>query len=213
MNWVWATASSAKSKQDNHHMKMIVTGFTPFGEVAVNPSALIVEHLAETMPAVTAEVLPTEFHKAGRRIIHLLDSEQPDVLVCLGVADKRTSITPERIAVNVNDAPIPDNAGMLVSGAAIDDDGPVGYFSTLPIAEMVAAMQARNIPASISNHAGAYVCNHVFYTARHHIERCGYATRTGFIHVPGMQSAANPDGMPLAMMIDGIEICLQVIAR
>jgi pyroglutamyl-peptidase len=196
-------------------MKILLTGFTPFGAVETNPSQLIVEHFTSRVThdgsvTIIAEVLPTVFETAGSRIRALIREHHPDAVVSLGVAQSRNAIHLERVALNLNDAGIPDNAGDLAQGRLIVPDGPLAYWSTLPIESMLAALKSRDIPATISNHAGAYVCNHVFFSARHEIEQLGRSIPCGFIHVPAI--GTEPPGLPLATMIAAVDQCLTVLA-
>jgi pyroglutamyl-peptidase len=194
-------------------MNILITGFTPFGEVERNPSQLIVECLAERQPDLRTLVLPTEYHAAAEKVLTALREWQPDAVVSLGVAQSRTAITLERIAVNVDDASIPDNGGVLKTGDLIEPEGAIAYWSTLPLQPMLSALQTRGIPAAISNHAGTYVCNHVFYAARHYIEQQGLHIPCGFIHVPGLLKVdgETTTGMPLEQMVEAVEICLAVL--
>jgi pyroglutamyl-peptidase len=203
-------------------MVILVTGFEPFGGIAENPSQAIVEALrqrpaSERRAEIVTEILPCEFRAAGERIAKLIRELQPAAVVSVGLAAGATAIRLERHALNLNDARNPDNAGDLASGRPIDPAGPIGYWSTLPIDDMLQALKARDIPAMITNHAGAYVCNHVFFTARHEIERAGLGTPSGFVHVPLMteQDAPVPPGgasLPLATMVQALECCLDVLA-
>jgi pyroglutamyl-peptidase len=195
-------------------MRILLTGFEPFGEVAVNPSQVIVEAIAARgLPNVITAVLPVTFGAAGDCIRSLIGAHEPDAVICLGVASSRTAINLERVALNVNDAPLADNAGVLASGEPIAADGPVGYWSTLPLKGMLGALAARDIPAVISNNAGAYVCNHVFYAARHALEQSGRAIPCGFIHVPPITQDKDAPGLPLAVMVEAVMVCLEVVAR
>ena len=204
-------------------MAILVTGFEPFGGVPENPSQAIVEALkqrpaAERRAEIVAEILPCEFRAAGERLVSLIRELRPDAVVSIGLAAGAAAIRLERVALNLNDAARPDNGGDLATGRLIDPDGPIGYWSTLPIEAMLAALKAREIPSSITNHAGAYVCNHVMYTARHEIERSGLDIPSGFVHVPLMteQEAVVPPGgatLPLATMVEAIETCLDVLAE
>ena len=203
-------------------MVILVTGFEPFDGLAVNPSQAIVDSLARTgsvSPGIelVTEILPTEFRAAGDRIVMLIREHQPDAVVSVGLAASAFAIRLERHALNLNDSLRPDNGGDLASGRLIDPDGPIGYWSTLPLDAMLRALKGRDIPAIISNHAGAYVCNHVFYTARRELERSGRDTPCGFIHVPLMadQDAPLPPGaarLPLATMVEAVACCLGVLA-
>ena len=196
-------------------MKILLTGFTPFGTVAVNPSQLIVECIAERgrFPDLVTEILPVEYVRAGARLRQLIHESQPEAVVCLGVAESRSAINLERVALNVNDASIPDNAGDLASGQRIVEDAPVAYWSTLPIEKMRDELAKRNIPVTISNHAGAYLCNHAFYVTRHEIECLGWEIPCGFIHVPALCETTSDDcaGLPLDVMVQGVEACLECL--
>jgi pyroglutamyl-peptidase len=189
-------------------MKILLTGFEPFGKVTDNPSQRVVEHFAAKGQAnlITA-VLPVEYLAASAILEDFLESYQPDAVLMLGVAQMRDSINLERIAININDAKIADNAGNLKSGQAIIEDAPAAYWSTLPLEAMYEAIQKTGIAVNYSNHAGAYLCNHVFFYARHHLETAGRGhIPCGFIHLPDMGEEAPK--MPLSTIIQAIELAL-----
>jgi pyroglutamyl-peptidase len=192
-------------------MKILLTGFEAFGKVADNPSQRVVEHFAAKQEAnlITA-VLPVEYEAVNRLMPELLAKHRPDAVLMLGVAQMRDSINLERIAININDAKIADNTGNLKSGQPIVDDAPVGYRSTLPLEAMYEAIQAEGIAVTYSNHAGAYLCNHVFYLARHWLD-CKDLVHIpcGFIHIPDMGDEA--PNMPLSKMIRAVEKALRVL--
>jgi pyroglutamyl-peptidase len=187
--------------------KILITGFEPFREVTTNPSQIVVEHLAkQNNPDLITEVLPVVYRKAEERIKALLHEHQPDAVIMLGVAQKREEINLERIAVNLDDATIPDNNGRPMRGTRIFDDAPVGYWSTLPLESMHAAITQAEIPVKFSNHAGTFLCNHVFYIARHTLEIAGRGSiPCGFIHLPSMEA------LPIETQIQAIERCLELI--
>jgi pyroglutamyl-peptidase len=203
-------------------MKILVTGFEPFGGIAVNPSQAIVSALREAGDVrdgvrLVTEILPCEFRAAGERIVAMIRERTPDAVVSLGLAANSSMVRLERHALNLNDALRPDNGGDLATGRAIDPAGPIGYWATLPLDAMLTALKERDIPSIISNHAGAYVCNHVFYTARREIECQGTGVPSGFIHVPliAEQEAEPPPGaakLPLATLVAAVETCLDVLA-
>jgi pyroglutamyl-peptidase len=153
---------------------VLVTGFEPFGEHAVNPSALI----AKSFDGV---VLPVSFARAADALRVAIDERDPDVVVCLGLADGDTAISAERFAHNIEEADVIDNDGARGSGAEIDPAGPLALRSTLPVDAIVAALREEGFPAEISRDAGGYLCNHIFYVLMQTLDpkRIG-----GFVHVP-----------------------------
>jgi pyroglutamyl-peptidase len=196
-------------------MRVLLTGFEPFADFEINPSQCIVEHFQrQQRDDVIARILPTEYQASGERIAAAIRDTNPDAVISLGVAQSRRTISLERIAVNVDDTPIVDNAGKLACGERIAVDGPVAYWSTLPLEALQTALEARGIPVSISNHAGAYICNHAFYSARHTLEALGRSIPCGFIHVPDLPHGEGEDahGLALEVMIEAVETCLDVLA-
>jgi len=200
-------------------MRILVTGFEPFGAVNVNPSEQIVRKLTEVARAekrddLVTEILPTEFTAAGKKIRRLIRAIRPEAVVCLGVAPSREIICLERVALNLDDEESPDNAGRIRIGRRIQRDAPVAYWTTLPLKEIRRAMEKAGIPSKISNHAGTYVCNHVFYCARHEVERMKSSAPCGLIHVPAIRrrgKGARARGLPLSKMIVAMECCLNVL--
>jgi pyroglutamyl-peptidase len=196
-------------------MKTLLTGFVPFGDVAVNPSQLIVQQIAQRreFPELLTAVLPVEFAVAGDCIRQLIRDLLPEAVLCLGVAQNRDAINLERVALNLDDARIPDNAGQRIFGEPIVSDGPVGYWSTLPLEPMEKALRELEIPVIMSNHAGAYLCNHVFFSARHELECQQRKVPCGFVHVPRLCETASEDcaGLSLDTMVKAIECCLHCI--
>ncbi len=151
-----------------------------------NPTVEIAQYLnGKTIDEyeITSRILTVDFNHSGQEMVKAIEEVKPNVVVALGLAGNRRHITPERIAVNCNDGP-EDNQGYKPSGEKIVDDGPDGYFSTLPIYEMVGIMKQHGYPASISNSAGTYLCNHVMYQALHYAKTTGLVDQAGFIHIP-----------------------------
>jgi pyroglutamyl-peptidase len=200
---------------------ILLTGFNPFGDLDVNISELIVESIAERARAsgrtgLVTEVLPTEYRRAGDRIRGLIRQFKPDAVLGLGVAAGTRGLRLERVALNLDDCTEPDNSGEVALGRTIDADGPAAYFSTLPLGPLLEALEKVGVPAFISNHAGAFLCNHLFYVARHEAEQSGIPCRCGFIHVPAacgqVSKAGDGDAaMPLSRLVEGIECCLNVL--
>ncbi|WP_246944391.1 pyroglutamyl-peptidase I [Bacillus pinisoli] len=166
--------------------KLLLTGFVPFLEFRVNPTEEIAKALDGKVIGdyeVVGRVLPVEFSQTAVRAIELYEEVQPDVVIHLGLAGGRSKITPERIAINCSDGAA-DNSGVVLEDATIKEDGPDGYFSTLPIRKFVNVLKENNLPATISNSAGTYLCNFVMYNTLHYIQQQGKQTRAGFVHIP-----------------------------
>ncbi|MES2463536.1 MAG: pyroglutamyl-peptidase I [Armatimonadota bacterium] len=167
--------------------KILLTAFEPFGGERINPSleaARALENLHFEHARIEIAVLPVARFQAEALAIEQLRAAQPDVVLMLGQAGRRSQVTPERVAINVDDFPIPDNAGNQPRGEPIIPEGPVGYFSSLPIQAMVDELKKASIPAAISNTAGTYLCNRLFYRVMHCIAAEQLPIRAGFIHVP-----------------------------
>ncbi|MGC4193130.1 MAG: pyroglutamyl-peptidase I [Thermomicrobiales bacterium] len=199
------------------HLTVLMTGFAPFGGETVNPSWQAVQRVAATWdgPAtLTVVELPVVFGESAGVLHRVMRQVQPDLVIAVGQSGGRTQVTPERIAINVDDARIPDNVGNQPIDAPIDPDGPAAWFTTLPVKRAVAAMRDREIPAAVSNSAGTYVCNHVFYHLMSIIAAEFPATRGGFIHVPfsteQVAASGSPQpGLPVATIADGLTIMLR----
>jgi pyroglutamyl-peptidase len=191
--------------------KVLLTGFEPFGTATSNPSGEIVKQISGDN--IVTATLPVAYAQSAEHLLALIAEHNPDVVICLGQAEGRAQITPEKIAINLDDARLPDNAGVQRSDVKILDDGPDAYFSTLPIKEMVDAAKAVGVPASVSLSAGAFLCNHVFYVAQNKF--AGTKVRSGFVHVPLMDSQA-PEfpglpTMPLDQMVKAVRAMLEVL--
>ena len=166
--------------------RVLVTGFEPFGGETTNPSAdaaALLPSLVDGASIITA-TLPVAYGQALSVLEDLLAKHQPDLVLCLGQAGGRAAMTPERVAINVDDAPIADNAGKQPIDVPVVEQGPAAYFSTLPIKAIVAAIRAEQIPAAVSNTAGTFLCNHVFYGLMHLVATRYPDSRAGFIHIP-----------------------------
>ena len=196
--------------------RVLLTGFQPFHRASSNPSEAIVnEIVSRKIPEVFGEVLPVVFGESTQRLLTRIEEVQPDVVIALGQAEGRNQITPERIAINLDDARIADNAGNTPSDTPVIANGANAFFSTLPVKEIVSSIQSAGIPASVSLTAGTFVCNHIFY----HLQNYTYSKgiKSGFIHVPLMDSQA-PEfqglpTMPLEKMVEAILIAIEVSRR
>jgi pyroglutamyl-peptidase len=196
---------------------ILITGFEPFGGSARNPSQEIARSLdGQTIEdhRVLGAVLPCVFGVANTELRRLLRRHRPTLVICLGVAAGRAEITPERIAINIDDARLPDNAGAQPVDRPVVRGGPAAYWSTLPIKASVAALRERGVPASVSQTAGTFVCNHVFYGLMHALRR-RRGVRGGFVHVPSMteQVAGREPSLPLATMVAAIRHLVVVAVR
>jgi len=167
-------------------MKILVTGFDPFGGEKINPAYEAVRRLDSGIAGaeiITME-LPTVFHNSSEVLREKIEKTDPDVILCVGQAGGRYSVTPERVAINIDDARIPDNKSNQPIDEPIQPDGPAAYFSTLPVKAMVEKMRQAGVPASVSNSAGTFVCNHIMYQLLHIIEKDFPEKTGGFVHVP-----------------------------
>ena len=191
--------------------KVLLTGFEPFGKATQNPSGEIVKQISGDN--IVTAVLPVAYAQSAQRLLELIAEHNPDAVICLGQAEGRTQITPERIAVNLDDARLADNDGVTRTDQPIVVDGPVAYESTLPIKEFVTAITAAGIPAAVSLSAGAFLCNHIFYVAQDRLKDT--KVRSGFVHVPLMDEQAGEfpglPTMPLDQMVTAVRIMLEVL--
>lgn len=201
-------------------MKILITGFDPFGGETVNPSWEAVNLLPDTIKGIDLikAQLPTVYGKAGERLRKLINQHHPTAVICVGQAGGRSAVTVERVAINVRDAKSPDNEGTVCSDQPICPEGPTAYFSTLPLKKIVSAMEREGIPAAVSNSAGTFVCNDVLYTLLSRAQEDKTLKYCGFIHVPYTEEQAknkpsNPPCMPLSTIVRGLEISLRVIAE
>lgn len=194
---------------------VLLTGFEPFNRESVNPAWETVKALAGWSGdgfVVEVRQLPCVFGLANRVLGEALDELAPSLVIAVGQAGGRADLSIERIAINVDDAPIPDNQARQLVDAAVVAGGPAAYFSTLPIKAIVRGLRAAGLPASVSQSAGTFVCNHVFYGLMH--ASAGRGLRAGFIHIPYLpeQAAAHPGAasMALADMVRGLKIAVEV---
>lgn len=200
-------------------MKILITGFRPFGGDKMNPSLASVERLKSHYGQieVIATSLPVVFHQSISELDLLMEQHQPDIVICTGQATGRAQITVERVGINIDDARIEDNAGNAPIDTPVVIGGPAAYFSNLPIKAMVHAMRESGVPAAVSNTAGTYVCNHILYGVMHLIHTKYPHVRGGFIHVPSapeqVVDKANIPSMSIEMMVYGLEAALIAAAN
>ena len=190
--------------------KLLITGFDPFGGETVNPAWEAVKKLPDRITDYTLYKLdiPTVFGLAAETVLAKAAQTQPDLILCIGQAGGRAAVTPERIAVNIRDARIPDNAGNQPGGEQIAPDGPATYFATVPVKKMAAAIENAGIPATVSNSAGAFVCNDTLYSLLHHYAHTD--VKVGFIHVPYLPEQGQPS-MELESIVKALTIAIQTL--
>lgn len=167
-------------------MKVLVTGFDPFGGEPINPAWEAVKAMKDTIAGaeIVKMQIPTVVGKSIEKIHQKMKELQPDLVISVGQAGGRFGVTPERVAINITDARIPDNEGNQPIDEPIFSDGPAAYFSNLPVKAMVQAIKDAGYPSVLSNSAGTYICNHVMYGILYYIEKEFPNVRGGFIHVP-----------------------------
>ena len=198
-------------------MKILITGFDPFGGENINPALEAVKKLPTTI--LNSEVIkieiPTVFEKSLQKIEENIIKHNPDVVISVGQAGGRFGITPERVAINIDDARIKDNEGNQPIDIKIFEDGENAYFSNLPIKAMVKEMTDNGIPASVSNTAGTFVCNHVMYGVLYLIDKKYPNIKGGFIHVPYIPSQVvtkpNNPSMSIDDIAKGLELCIKAV--
>ena len=198
-------------------MKILITGFDPFGGENINPALEAVKKLPDTIlgQEVIKIEIPTVFRKSLEKIEENIEKHNPDVVISVGQAGGRFGVTPERVAINMDDARIKDNEGNQPIDISIYEDGQAAYFSNLPIKAMVKEMTDNGIPASVSNSAGTFVCNHVMYGILYLVDKKYPNIRGGFIHVPYIPSQVTTKPNTPSMSIDdiskGLELSIKAI--
>lgn len=190
--------------------RLLITGFEPFGGETINPSWEAVRQLPEQVGSynLTKLQIPTVFGEAAEKILDKAALLQPDVILCIGQAGGRDRVTPEVIGINLRESRIPDNAGNQPVNVPVVEKGPAAYFSTVPVRNMAAAIEAAGIPSALSYSAGAFVCNDVLYTLLHHYQ--GTQTQVGFIHVPYQEEQAREGSfsLPLAEIVRALSAAI-----
>jgi len=195
---------------------ILLTGFEPFNKETINPSWEAVRQLDgwdEGEFVVHARQLPCVFGRALKVVHQAVEELQPSIVIAVGQAGGRADISVERVAINIDDAPIPDNQQRQLVDQPIVNGGPAAYFSTLPIKAIVHELREAGLPASVSQTAGTFVCNHVFYGLMHQTHEWGTTMRAGFIHIPYLpQQAARHPGtasMKLEDVVEGLRIAVR----
>ena len=196
-------------------MKVLITGFDPFGGEKINPAWEAVKGIKDIIEGakIIKLEIPTVFNKSIEKVKEAMELEKPDIVLCIGQAGGRYYITIERVAINVDDARIEDNEGNQPIDIPVFEDGENAYFSNLPIKAMVEEIKGQGIPASISNSAGTFVCNHIMYGVLYHINKTYKNMRGGFIHVPFINEQVldkkNQPYMPVEHITKALEAAIK----
>lgn len=201
-------------------MKILVTGFDAFGGEAINPALESVKLLPDTISGAEVKwvAIPTVFHKSADVLEKSIEEFHPDAVLCVGQAGGRFGLTPERVAINQDDARIADNEGNQPIDQPIRKDGPSAYFSTLPIKAMTKAIQEAGLPSSVSNTAGTFVCNHLMYQVLYLADKkFSFVKHAGFMHIPFMTEQVldkpNTPSMNLEDMGKGVKAAIEAIVE
>ncbi|HIW21285.1 MAG TPA: pyroglutamyl-peptidase I [Candidatus Dorea intestinavium] len=201
-------------------MKILVTGFDPFGGASINPAYEAVKQLPDEIKGakIVKIEIPTVFEKDGKVLEEAIKTEKPDVVICVGQAGGRSGITVEKVAINLMEARIADNEGQQPLNKAIAEDGETGYFATIPVKAMVANIKAAGIPSSVSYTAGTYVCNDIMYRLLYLAATKYHGLKGGFIHVPYLpeQGVNLPEGtptMPAETIAKGLELAIEAVVE
>lgn len=197
-------------------MKIIVTGFEPFGGEKVNPSLEVVKKIKDNIAGadVVKVKVPVVFDKAIKVVENAIEKEKPDFVLSIGQAGGRNSITVERIAININDARMNDNEGSCPVDVPIDEEGDAAYFATIPVKEIVKAIRNIKIPAAVSNSAGTFVCNNLMYGVLDYISKNKLNIKSGFIHVPYLLEQVtdkNAPSMSFDIMVRAVQVAIETI--
>ena len=198
-------------------MKILLTAFDPFGGEPVNPAQEAVEAVRDNIAGaqIVKQIVPTVFGKSIETVHEAMKRENPDVTLCIGQAVGRIGLTPDRVAINLNDARIPDNEGNQPLDTPIFKDGKNAYFTKLPAKAMVENIIKAGIPASVSYTAGTYVCNHLMYGVLYYIDKEFPNMRGGFMHVPFLHEQVldkkNMPSLSKADIVKGIEAAIEAI--
>ena len=196
--------------------KLLLTAFTPFDGERINPALEAVKLVKDkigNLEIIKLEV-PTVFGKSIDTVREAIEREKPDFVLSIGQAGGRAEITPERVAINLNDARIPDNEGNQPIDEPIFPDGENAYFSTLPVKAMVEAIRREGLPSSLSNSAGTYVCNHLMYGVLYYLDKRP-SMKAGFIHVPyipeQVKDKKEMPALPLSDIVRGLEAAILAV--
>ncbi len=197
--------------------KIIITAFEPFGGDNINPTVKILEQIPDYLynHRVIKTTLPVVYNHAFDRLLTLIDKHQPKLILELGLAKGRSHVNLERIAINVSDATIADNLGTVLKGETIVKNGADGLFSSLPLKKIIKKTKEKKLPVQLSNSAGGYVCNNLFYHTLHHVKTYNMKTLVGFVHVPMLveqvSDQPNVPSLPRSVMVEAVMTILDTV--
>lgn len=201
-------------------MKILITAFDPFGGELINPALEAVKLMKDEISGakIVKLMVPTVFRKSIEEVVEAIEKENPDVVLNIGQAGGRFEITPERVGINIDDARIKDNEGNQPIDVPIYEDGEPAYFATIPVKAIVKEIREGGLPASLSNSAGTFVCNHLMYGVLYHVAKRNKNIRAGFIHVPFTpeQVANRPSPAPYMATTDiakALELAVKAIVE
>lgn len=201
------------------YMKVLISGFDPFGGEPINPALEAVKLLPDNIAGVEVikVEIPTVFNKSIKALEHSIEEHKPDAVICVGQAGGRFAVMPERVAINIDDARIKDNEGNQPIDIKIKEDGENAYFSNLPIKAMVKNMVDNGFPGAVSNTAGTFVCNHIMYGLLYLIDKKYPNMKGGFIHVPYIPNQVvtkpNTPYMNLQDISRCLELCIEALVN
>lgn len=198
-------------------MKVLITGFDPFGGEKINPAWEAVRALPDNIDGIEVIKLqiPTVFKKSAQKLFENIDAVKPDAVICVGQAGGRFEFCVERVAINLDDGRIPDNEGYQPVDTPVFEDGDTAYFTSLPIKAMVEELKKASIPAAVSNTAGTYVCNHIMYSLLYYLNKNNLNIKGGFIHVPYIpEQVVDKKGVPymeLTRITKALEVSIKAV--
>lgn len=196
-------------------MKLLVTAFDAFGGDRVNATEEVLRELPDTIAGaqIVPLLLPTVFGRAAELAAAEAERICPDAILCLGQAATRNAVTPERVAINVMDARIPDNDGAQPVDEPVVSGGPAAYFSTLPVKAMVEAVRAAGVSAELSNSAGTFVCNSLMYAMLHHTHTRRPGVPCGFLHIPALRAQPGDPGVSKEDAVKAVAASIEAIIK
>lgn len=200
-------------------MKILITGFDPFGGEKINPAWEAVKAMKDEIngASITKLMIPTVFHKSIKELDKAINELKPDAVICVGQAGGRIPVTIERVAINIDDARIPDNEDNSPIDVKVFEDGENAYFSSLPIKAMVEEIKKAGIPGEVSNSAGTFVCNHIMYGLLYLIDKKYNNIKGGFIHVPFIPSQVidkkSMPSMNLSDITKALEVAVESLTK